>query len=422
MNYGLARIIKEPLYQALRNTMYIIIGAFALTIYSMFVVNDKGAHSALAVGTLFSQCIMYIGGYFIVLFMICYTCQNISLAVSFSCTRKQAVVGVYIIEFLMGIFLIIVSVAGALTAGLMGVDISLGIWILQAVLVMLICIAVANIGSSITLKVGRIGYMSMVLIMGFAMGIMTVFIKSTLAAGMEKNMEEIAKIFKINKTGIMQTFIILIICSVAGNIIHDVIMLMENIGLVEKDYTVFPMGSFMVIIGIIATVIFAATTYNYTRFNMDVSYGCTRKMYIIRQWVFDIVVIIMAWAGLGITYLYENWKFAAFYSEYSLELSITPLFHFKYFVVSLIMLSSFNMLISSLIIKYGIKGRRIMAFAYMIICFSMAKAENIYQGIYERILTLPIGTDILLWLVTLIIAAVSAVVAILLIKKQQVAN
>ena len=239
---------------------------------------------------------------------------------------------------------------------------------------------------------------------------------------MEKNMEEIAKIFKINKTGIMQTFMILIICSVAGNIIHDVIMLMENIGLVEKDYTVFPMGSFMVIIGIIATVIFAATTYNYTRFNMDVSYGCTRKMYIIRQWVFDIVVIIMAWAGLGITYLYENWKFAAFYSGYSLELSITPLFHFKYFVVSLIMLSSFNMLISSLIIKYGIKGRRIMAFAYMIICFSMAKAENIYQGIYERILTLPIGTDILLWLVTLIIAAVSAVVAILLIKKQQVAN
>jgi hypothetical protein len=239
---------------------------------------------------------------------------------------------------------------------------------------------------------------------------------------MEKNMEEIAKIFKINKTGIMQTFIILIICSVAGNIIHDVIMLMENIGLVEKDYTVFPMGSFMVIIGIIATVIFAATTYNYTRFNMDVSYGCTRKMYIIRQWVFDIVVIIMAWAGLGITYLYENWKFAAFYSGYSLELSITPLFHFKYFVVSLIMLSSFNMLISSLIIKYGIKGRRIMAFAYMIICFSMAKAENIYQGIYERILTLPIGTDILLWLVTLIIAVVSAVVAILLIKKQQVAN
>ena len=235
-------------------------------------------------------------------------------------------------------------------------------------------------------------------------------------------MEEIAKIFKINKTGIMQTFIILKKCSVAGNIIHDVIMLMENIGLVEKDYTVFPMGSFMVIIGIIATVIFAATTYNYTRFNMDVSYGCTRKMYIIRQWVFDIVVIIMAWAGLGITYLYENWKFAAFYSGYSLELSITPLFHFKYFVVSLIMLSSFNMLISSLIIKYGIKGRRIMAFAYMIICFSMAKAENIYQGIYERILTLPIGTDILLWLVTLIIAAVSAVVAILLIKKQQVAN
>ena len=235
-------------------------------------------------------------------------------------------------------------------------------------------------------------------------------------------MEEIAKVFKINKTGIMQTFMILIICSVAGNIIHDVIMLMENIGLVEKDYTVFPMGSFMVIIGIIATVIFAATTYNYTRFNMDVSYGCTRKMYIIRQWVFDIVVIIMAWAGLGITYLYENWKFAAFYSGYSLELSITPLFHFKYFVVSLIMLSSFNMLISSLIIKYGIKGRRIMAFAYMIICFSMAKAENIYQGIYERILTLPIGTDILLWLVTLIIAAVSAVVAILLIKKQQVAN
>ena len=235
-------------------------------------------------------------------------------------------------------------------------------------------------------------------------------------------MEEIAKIFKINKTGIMQTFIILIICSVAGNIIHDVIMLMENIGLVEKDYTVFPMGSFMVIIGIIATVIFAATTYNYTRFNMDVSYGCTRKMYIIRQWVFDIVVIIMAWAGLGITYLYENWKFAAFYSEYSLEFSITPLFHFKYFVVSLTMLSSFNMLISSLIIKYGIKGRRIMAFAYMIICFSMAKAENIYQGIYERILTLPIGTDILLWLVTLIIAAVSAVVAILLIKKQQIAN
>ena len=235
-------------------------------------------------------------------------------------------------------------------------------------------------------------------------------------------MEEIAKIFKINKTGIMQTFIILIICSVAGNIIHDVIMLMENIGLVEKDYTVFPMGSFMVIIGIIATVIFAATTYNYTRFNMDVSYGCTRKMYIIRQWVFNVVVIIMAWAGLGITYLYENWKFAAFYSGYSLELSITPLFHFKYFVVSLIMLSSFNMLISSLIIKYGIKGRRIMALAYMIICFSMAKAENIYQGIYERILTLPIGTDILLWLVTLIIAAVSAVVAILLIKKQQVAN
>lgn len=235
-------------------------------------------------------------------------------------------------------------------------------------------------------------------------------------------MEEIAKIFKINKTGIMQTFMILIICSVAGNIIHDVIMLMENIGLVEKDYTVFPMGSFMVIIGIIATVIFAATTYNYTRFNMDVSYGCTRKMYIIRQWVFDIVVIIMAWAGLGITYLYENWKFAVFYSGYSLELSITPLFHFKYFVVSLIMLSSFNMLLSSLIIKYGIKGRRIMAFAYMIICFSMAKAENIYQGIYERILTLPIGTDILLWLVTLIIAAVSAVVAILLIKKQQVAN
>lgn len=235
-------------------------------------------------------------------------------------------------------------------------------------------------------------------------------------------MEELAKIFKINKTGIMQTFMILVICSFTGNVIHDVIQLMENIGLVEKEYTVFPMGSFIVIIGIIASVIFEVINYNYTRFNMDVSYGSTRKMYIIRQWAFDIVVVIMAWAVLGVTYLYENWKFATFYSGYSLELSITPLFHFKYFVVSLIMLSSFNMLISSLIIKYGIKGRRIMAFAYMIICFSMAKAENIYQGIYEKILTLPIGTDILLWLVTLIIAAVSAVVAILLIKKQQVAN
>ena len=156
--------------------MYINICAFAFTIYSRFVVNDKGAHSALAVGMWFSQCIIYIGGYVIVLFMICYTCQNISLAVSFSCTRKQAVVVTYIIEFLMGIFLIIVSVAGALTAGLMGVDISLGIWILQEVLVMLICIAVAYIGSSITFKVGRIGFMSLVLIMGFAMGIMTVFI------------------------------------------------------------------------------------------------------------------------------------------------------------------------------------------------------------------------------------------------------
>jgi ABC-type multidrug transport system permease subunit len=55
-------------------------------------------------------------------------------------------------------------------------------------------------------------------------------------------------------------------------------------------------------------------------------------------------------------------------------------------------------------------------FIILIIC---SVAENIYQGIYERILTLPIGTDILLWLVTLIIAAVSAVVVILLIKKQQ---
>lgn len=99
MNYGLARIIKEPLYQALRNTMYIIIGAFALTIYSMFVVNDKGAHSALAVGMLFSQWLIYIGGYVIVLFMICYTCQNISLAVSFGCTRKQAVVGPILLSF-----------------------------------------------------------------------------------------------------------------------------------------------------------------------------------------------------------------------------------------------------------------------------------------------------------------------------------
>ena len=106
-------------------------------------------------------------------------------------------------------------------------------------------------------------------------------------------MEEIAKIFKINKTGIMQTFIILIICSVAGNIIHDVIMLMENIGLVEKDYTVFPMGSFMVIIGIIATVIFAATTYNYTRFNMDVSYGCTRR-YIFSALAIEKQIIIYA--------------------------------------------------------------------------------------------------------------------------------
>ena len=86
-------------------------------------------------------------------------------------------------------------------------------------------------------------------------------------------MEELAKIFKINKTGIIQTFIILIICSVTGNIIHEVILLMENTGLVENDYTVFPMGSFMVIIGIVATVIFAATTYNYTRFNMDISGG-----------------------------------------------------------------------------------------------------------------------------------------------------
>lgn len=89
MNYGLARIIKEPLYQALRNTMYIIIGAFALTIYSMFVVNDKGAHSALAVGMLFSQCIIYIGGYVIVLFMICYTCQNI-FTCSFFWLHKKA--------------------------------------------------------------------------------------------------------------------------------------------------------------------------------------------------------------------------------------------------------------------------------------------------------------------------------------------
>lgn len=92
----------------------------------------------------------------------------------------------------------------------------------------------------------------------------------------------------------------------------------------------------------------------------------------------------MAWAVLGVTYLYENWKFAAFYSGYSLDLNVRPFFQFKYFVISLIMLSSFNMLISSLIIKYGIKGRRIMVFAYMIICFSMAKAENIYQGYMRK--------------------------------------
>ncbi len=235
-------------------------------------------------------------------------------------------------------------------------------------------------------------------------------------------MEELAKIFKINKTGIMQTFMILVICSFTGNIIHDVIILMENIGIIEKDYTVFPLGSFMVIIGIIATVVFAATTYNYTRFNMDISYGGTRKMYIIRQWVFDIVVVIMSWAVLGITYLYEDWKFMAFYPGYSQELSIRPLFSFKYFIVSLIILSSLNMIFSSLTIRFGMKGRRIMVFAYMIICFSMARAESAYQEMYEKILSLPIGTDILLWLVTLVIAVVSAVVTVFLIKKQQVAN
>ena len=91
MNYGLARIIKEPLYQALRNTMYIIIGAFALTIYSMFVVNDKGAHSALAVGTLFFPVYYVVYWWIFSLFMICYTCQNISLVTcSFFQLHKKA--------------------------------------------------------------------------------------------------------------------------------------------------------------------------------------------------------------------------------------------------------------------------------------------------------------------------------------------
>ncbi len=183
MNYGFARMFKEPIYQAFKNTMYTIIGTLALTIYYMYMINNKGTYSSLAVGVLFAQYILYIGGYFIVLFMVCYTCQNISLAISFSCTRKQAVAGVYVIEFLMSFLLIILSVAGAAAAGLMGVDINLKIWTLQAVLISLICIAASNIGSVIVLKIGRIGYIAMVLIMGFAMGIMTAFIKSTLAAG-----------------------------------------------------------------------------------------------------------------------------------------------------------------------------------------------------------------------------------------------
>lgn len=183
MNYGFARIFKESLLQSFKNTMYTIIATLVLTIYYIYMVNNKGTYATFAIGVLFAQWILYIGVYFIVLFMVCYTCQNISLAISFSCTRKQAVAGVYIIELLMSIFLVVLSVTGALTAGVMGADINLKIWILQAVLISLISITVANIGSIMVLKMGRTGYIVLVLMMGFAMGFMVGFIKPTLVAG-----------------------------------------------------------------------------------------------------------------------------------------------------------------------------------------------------------------------------------------------
>lgn len=149
-----------------------------------------------------------------------------------------------------------------------------------------------------------------------------------------------------------------------GNVIHEVVLLVDK----SDDITVFPLGTFMVLVFIFGFVLYIGSIADVTRFNLLISQGCTRHEYFYGRVIENVVEIVL---GIGIAYgcnRYEMWKFKTFYKDIPVELDISDLFKFKFIVPALLLVSAIAFTASVCIMKFGVKAQWSLWFIFMFIC------------------------------------------------------
>ena len=147
-------------------------------------------------------------------------------------------------------------------------------------------------------------------------------------------------------------FIMLMITVVFGNVLHDIILLIDK----DEDVTVFPLGTVMVIMVAFCYMLYYTAFEDTLKFNTYVSMGCTRREYFTGRVIGKIVQLIISVVMAFGCYMFERWKFVRFYPGIEAELDMAHFFDLQIIVPIMLFMVAVSFTVSICVMKFGNKA------------------------------------------------------------------
>jgi len=198
-----------------------------------------------------------------------------------------------------------------------------------------------------------------------------------------------------------------------GGVVHDIIMHTVEAG--NSNPTTFPMGTLFAIMALAFLSLFANWGDEMQMFTLSVSMGCTRKRFFTEFGLQYLALNVINWVALFLLNRLECWRLVVMFKNATLETKLTTLFHPATFVLVPLFVSALGLLIGGLGLRFGSNSRWIVIGAWIVLCLGISRVGN--GTVLAALAKIP---SYGYCLIALGITAIMFVIAVLLMRKQNV--
>lgn len=215
-------------------------------------------------------------------------------------------------------------------------------------------------------------------------------------------------------------FGIMLAGSLAGNVLHEVIVNIDIHKESAEKVTTFPLGTLICIIVMMTVLLLTSFQVLSTKFDLSVGMGATRKEFFASEIINQLVRIGGAQVLLAICYAIEKLKLSSRYSMYECELDMTAFFDWKVQLPMFIALLGMTFFVSAVFLKFQKKAMLFFVIFYFVMMLFMTRATAVIKPFVTLLAETNIPFQIILPIAGLLIGGALMAGAWILIRKQAV--